>query len=1234
MNRQSEHLSRAQIENYGSQSSGAGPEADAWIENHLADCPSCRSRVLDFQRTHFALSPDPKVNNGITSDCPSENDLRNLAADLCSADQAAKSTSHAATCKRCGPLLQAYTEDFSDDFSPEERTALEQLNSASPAWQQAQARKMLQTASTGTTADMPASTSIPTDNVSAATRAEASDSATVPHLAAEPNSNAAHLSGDAASQRTAAQKLQPKPRRRTFSWKWITLPAAAAALIAFGIWYTQRDTPEKVEKLLAHAYTEQRTIEMRWPGSDWAKPQVTLGPSESFFSKSHFLFKAEDIVKEHETTSSGDLKWLRARAEVEILEGHSQSAIELLNSAKNPDSIPLLLDMALAYSQQFKRSQNPNDLLSARDKLNTVLKKDPENRTALFNLALAYADSEMWDQAISTWESYLRIDPTGPWAQEATEKLAFAKTKVKSDLQYGPAPISDVGLFLSLADNEVALQSEQYQQIALQSWLPGAVVNPESREHEAITRIANVSAQANSDMWWHDLLQSGSRLSPSAAEALTAASIANTKGYYAEAWKQSIRAEKIFRVKKNLAGKLRARYESVYAQRRLLQIKNCLARADPLQMQLAGTRYAWLQSQLAMERAVCLNLAGQLTESQAALSRSSQIARTSNLTISLLRSIGFAQGLDNRTHRFDDALREGTEGLRIYWTSPPSTERIYQLYAGFAVTAQDLHLPAEAEALMRHAVDILRTEPDKIQLGAALEELSKLLAAQKDYAGAEAAASEASQLFERESHEPTSRRYRLVAKIGLADLQFRQGKPEQALATLEPASSLLSETDGYFISLDFYRVSGNINLALHRFDLASSAYQTAILNAEHALSTLKTERERLDWLGAADDAYRGLVRVYLEQRNPENAWKLWEWYISRSYSETLNGPAYLQLHHLAGWPELWSRIASISWPKNGPTRFVYAVFNDGLEIWTVDQDKMRAFWVPIKQADLEQLARQFSDACANRSSPLQEVQRLGQDLYALLLRPVNDTLALRSVISIELDRPLSNLPIEALRSPSGWYLAEKNAVVYSPGVILEGHLRSLTPLSLNAQFLLADAGKGAYLPGHDLEFATISRTFSKLTVVGSKANPEDILMPLHKSAIFGFIGHAESHETGAGLRVNQKLLLTAQDFSPQHLRHVQLAVLAACSTGSSGADGLLDNRNLVHAFLSGGVPSVLATRWNVDAEATAILMSDFYDRMAHNEATVHALFSARNHLLQQYAHPYFWAAPSLTGKVN
>ncbi|MGC2741838.1 MAG: hypothetical protein WA672_01530, partial [Candidatus Angelobacter sp.] len=425
MTEQSEHLSSAQIENYGNRTSGAGPDAaqgdehqraanqpmadrhidqstadqsltdksgndllsndllanDQRVEAHLADCPSCRNRLLDFHRSHFALlaqpagagatssSPGladarltnskladsksadsklaggeladsrladstlaeskvvdsrladskladsaqreakptdsaladtkfanskypavPQVRTAATPQCLSDDALRQLAASLSSnapiSDTlAAKLTQHAATCDHCGPLLRTFTEDFSDDFTPEEQEALANLKSGSAEWQKNVARQMMQAARVSGTEDANAATARATEVGSSRT--------------------AATIKSD--KKLSAGKPASTAPGRKPFFWKWVLVPATAAvvAIAAFSIWYTQRDTPKKVEQYLAKAYTEKRPMEMRWLGAEWGPPQIILGSAESVFSKPGPLIDAEKIINDHRAASSG-----------------------------------------------------------------------------------------------------------------------------------------------------------------------------------------------------------------------------------------------------------------------------------------------------------------------------------------------------------------------------------------------------------------------------------------------------------------------------------------------------------------------------------------------------------------------------------------------------------------------------------------------------------------------------------------------------------------------------------------------------------------------------------------------------------------------------------------------------------------------------------------------------------------------------------------------------------------
>jgi len=96
-----------------------------------------------------------------------------------------------------------------------------------------------------------------------------------------------------------------------------------------------------------------------------------------------------------------------------------------------------------------------------------------------------------------------------------------------------------------------------------------------------------------------------------------------------------------------------------------------------------------------------------------------------------------------------------------------------------------------------------------------------------------------------------------------------------------------------------------------------------------------------------------------------------------------------------------------------------------------------------------------------------------------------------------------------------------------------------------------------------------------------------------------------------------------------------LVVLSACQTKvgelSRGDEVVGMNR----AFLYAGTPTVMSSLWNVDDAATGLLMKEFYSNLQGGMGKAEALQKAQKVVRQNqdYSHPYYWAAFSLTGDV-
>jgi tetratricopeptide (TPR) repeat protein len=407
VDQQSGHLSNAEIEQYGDTVPTAGPEAEDRrdrIEAHLADCPACRQHVLTSQRARLAFLATSSVTTAPNADrpdlgrpsrggadlsrsglehrgpdCPDDDALRDLAADLCPPDQATRLTQHAAQCDHCGPLLRAYTENFSDDLSKEDEAVLGKLKSASAGWQKKLAREL--------------------------------------------------LAGPAPAVVPSAKK--------PFAWRWVLAPTAVAACvaIAFAVWYSQRDTPEKVEKLLAQAYTEQRTMEMRIPYAAHANYQQQRGGESSLLNLPESYRRSGDQIVSHLKKNPDDSKWLLLSARFDVLDWHYRQALstlERIEDEKVLDSSEILITRALALYEKAELEPDPQAYGKAVELLGKALQRDPNDPVVLFNQAIACEKILAYECASNDWEHLLKIEKDSGWSSEAQEHLKRIQEKKKT----------------------------------------------------------------------------------------------------------------------------------------------------------------------------------------------------------------------------------------------------------------------------------------------------------------------------------------------------------------------------------------------------------------------------------------------------------------------------------------------------------------------------------------------------------------------------------------------------------------------------------------------------------------------------------------------------------------------------------------------------------------------------------------------------------------------------------
>jgi CHAT domain-containing protein len=138
---------------------------------------------------------------------------------------------------------------------------------------------------------------------------------------------------------------------------------------------------------------------------------------------------------------------------------------------------------------------------------------------------------------------------------------------------------------------------------------------------------------------------------------------------------------------------------------------------------------------------------------------------------------------------------------------------------------------------------------------------------------------------------------------------------------------------------------------------------------------------------------------------------------------------------------------------------------------------------------------------------------------------------------------------------------------------------------------------------------------------------------LPRTDIFEFAGHAVTREHGGELILSSRSgaeILSGSRLAELHLDKTRIVVLAACSTAAE-EDVDRDPNGLVRTLLNAGAGSVLATRWDVDSDATAKGVEQFFRSFKTGKSKSQALQAAREKLQadDKFTHPYYWAGIEL-----
>jgi CHAT domain-containing protein len=341
--------------------------------------------------------------------------------------------------------------------------------------------------------------------------------------------------------------------------------------------------------------------------------------------------------------------------------------------------------------------------------------------------------------------------------------------------------------------------------------------------------------------------------------------------------------------------------------------------------------------------------------------------------------------------------------------------------------------------------------------------------------------------------------------------------------------------------------------------------------------------------------------------------------------------------------------------SNDESLISYFVTNARVHVWIVDRERIEHVALPLRSADLQKAvcwARRLggsSEAVRSMTPVHPDCPDLAnaEDVHQMLFAPLRGKLRHDRLILVP-HGVLHYMPFAALRNPSnGRYLVEDYTISYTPSASALRFLQEKeSPLNGGA-LVLGDpaAVSGSYhrLAGAQREATAIAHAFGTEPKLGPAAS-ESLLYGLNGKYDLVHIGAHAEYNADQPIFSRVVLAKDARDgnlevhevLADVDLTGVNLLVLSACGTARGARSGGDEIVGLTRAVLYAGAPGVITTLWDIDDQASADFMEDFYARLLAGAAVADALRQAQVATLKRtpYADPQFWAAFELSGNPH
>jgi CHAT domain-containing protein len=1065
----------------------------------------------------------------------------------------------------------------------------------------------------------------------------------------------------------------------------IIVYALVIAAVAVGGWlaFFRESDVDKGLLALNEAYRQQRPIEARISQFDYAPFSVTRGAgSERVDSLARD--RAERILLDAVNSEPGDESY-HALGNMYLAKREFDKAIEQFNeSLLRKQTAQTYADFGAALLEKGRIEQTGVDpgkglenLALALDKLNRALMLDEDLLEALFNRALCYQHMMLFRQAAEDWRRFLEKEPNSKWAGEAKRNLELIESQQKrskssaevlEDFLAAYRRRDDEQAWRVISQNRESITSRmvnrQLSTVFLKLSHEGNSEQAKDILH-AFHYGADLEKTNANDPYFSEIATYYSALTPVQTANLSRAQSLLRQGFdlclqgkLGEALPHFESAKHLFEENGDTWEGCFADYWIAYCcyhTDRLVQGAAILAKMSEF---CEAHGYKWL---FAQSLSLSANIFGALNEYSKSLTynkRSLEVfeAISDGYNIQKLNS-QMANGY-RYLSGFRQALRHLQNSLSFHDSEYVTSRQRWRDYEITAQTFYALGLYDGSAAFAHEALNLAEAQlKDPAIIYITYLHLGLIYGKLRRYPEAIEFARNGLRIAESINKTGSSMSMVANSMIQVANIERQAGNCQQALQGYEQAMSLYDRLTAKDQTFEAYKGRLLCQMEMKNYPQVQESLASVFDLFEKYRSKILEQQNRDSFFKSQQSIYdTGIYYELKLAQNSDEAFNYSELSRARSLLDAIsNGKQTLSADEPNATLPTVSKPLKVSTIRQRMPASVqviqYAVLEDRLVIWLVSQNQFETVEHEISSEELTTKARRFNELVSvNPIRSQDELRRLSAELYQILILPVAAFLDHEKEICIVPDKVLNYVPFAALTSPSGKYLVNEQRLSFAPSANVfllssQSAQRKATALS---ERLLA-VGNPTFdheqhplpdLPSAEVEAKSISEFYNNAeTLIGIKSLKAIVFSEMRKADVVHFAGHYIVDE---GSPLLSKLVLARNidskldgDLSSLEVLRTQplkarLILLSACSTGmqDSSGEGMV---GMARAFIASGVPTVVASQWAVDSDATAKLMISFHRHMKlEGNSVSNALRLAQLDILNdsggRLREPYYWAA--------